>query len=70
MKNYPIVPVPGLKMSKISFFGIQKFGLYSAAYQHFVLQLHPDAAEADYYRRAVRQPPAQITFDLNRQSDL
>uniref|UniRef100_A0A914I0S9 VWFA domain-containing protein n=1 Tax=Globodera rostochiensis TaxID=31243 RepID=A0A914I0S9_GLORO len=40
------------------------------AYKHFLLELNPNAAEADFFRRAVRQPPDQITFDLNRETRL
>nr|UJT32167.1 voltage-dependent calcium channel unc-36 [Heterodera elachista] len=39
-------------------------------YKHFVLELNQNTAEADFFRRAVRQPPDQITFDINRETRL
>ena len=44
--------------------------LSNSFYKHFLLDLHPNAAEADFFRRAVRQPKGRITFDLNRKTRL
>nr|CAD2192879.1 unnamed protein product [Meloidogyne enterolobii] len=39
-------------------------------YRHFLLDLNPNAAESDFFRRATRQPEGQIIFDLNRKTRL
>uniref|UniRef100_A0A914L846 Voltage-dependent calcium channel alpha-2/delta subunit conserved region domain-containing protein n=1 Tax=Meloidogyne incognita TaxID=6306 RepID=A0A914L846_MELIC len=39
-------------------------------YRHFLLDLNPNAAESDFFKRATRQPEGQIIFDLNRKTRL
>uniref|UniRef100_A0A1I8BDN2 VWFA domain-containing protein n=1 Tax=Meloidogyne hapla TaxID=6305 RepID=A0A1I8BDN2_MELHA len=41
-----------------------------ALYRHFLLDLNPNAAESDFFRRATRQPEGRIIFDLNRKTRL
>ncbi|KAL3096952.1 hypothetical protein niasHS_002668 [Heterodera schachtii] len=45
-------------------------GQSNRVYKHFLLELFPNAAEADFFRRSVRQPSDQITFDFNRETRL